>query len=201
LQNKLKHLEADAVPAVVSQAMQEMLHELKIIEPGMVDYFQPYAAELTPRLKHALKQDTLEKLVITSSAYNSTGEISYDPGKKMDNKKFRGLVQRLLDCNEPSAKISLIMSNITSLIDFIDILKADCLFDREYSLLFQQLGDMELAILARTALADELRGANSIFEAVAGNHEPDTEWKGHFIAFLKSMPSEKLKAVGNLTQE
>jgi hypothetical protein len=199
LQNKLKGLATDALPAAVSQAMRTAMAELDV-ESALANYFQPYAAELSARLKHALKQGTLSKLVITSSVQEHTGEISFDPGKKMDNKRFRGLVKRLLDCNEPSAKISLIMSNIASLIDFIDILKADCLFEQEYLLLFQQLGDVELAILTRMALGDELRNTDSLDKALAGKLEPDVEWKGQFVAYLKSIPCDRLNKVENLIQ-
>ncbi len=199
LKGDLNRAAPEELPSIIKRAANKMIAELSITEPAIIDYVHRYEAELLARLKSALQHDTLSKLVITTAVSN-TPEMTFDPGKKMDNHRFRLLVQRVLNCTEPSEKAGIIMTNITSVTDFIDILKADCLFDDEYLTLFEQLGDLEISVLLRIVFCEELRAAGSLEDAVAGLSKGYIDWKDQLIMFLQNISPYRLKTIAALIE-
>lgn len=199
LKNDLDRTAPKELPSIIKHAANEMIAELSITEPAIIDYVHRYEAELLARLKSALQHGTLSKLVITT-AVNNNPEMTFDPGKKMDNHSFRLLVRRVLNCTEPSEKAGIIMTNINSLTDFIDILKADCLFDDEYLTLFEQLGDLETSVLLRIIFCEELRAAGSFEDAVASLSKAHIDWKDQLIIFLQNISPVRLKTIAALIE-
>lgn len=199
LKDNLNRAAPEELPSIIKSAANKMITELNITEPAIIDYVHRYEAELLARIKGALQHDTFSKLVITT-AINNTPEITFDPGKKMDNHRFRLLVQQVLNCTESSEKAGIIMPNITSVADFIDILKADCLFDDEYSILFEQLGDLELSVLLRIVFCEELRAADSLEDAVAGLSKGHIDWKDQLIMFLQKISPARLTTIAALIE-
>lgn len=78
-------------------------------------------------------------------------------------------------------------------------LESDILYGDEYEALFGLFGDMELAILAKMVLYEELRSGSPDFETIVSMHEgSDEEWKTRYIEFMQGLSSERLRAIGNL---
>ncbi|MGE5543999.1 MAG: hypothetical protein ACM3UW_03420 [Bacillota bacterium] len=96
-------------------------------------------------------------------------------------------MEDLLACTDPAGKVQLILSRVKSLVDFIDIFKADCLFDNDYRVLFELLGDMKLSILARIIFVDELLerpDAFSLSRAISSSRSAETKWVNQLAGFL-----------------
>jgi len=128
-------------------------------------------------------------------------EILFEFGESMNDEDFRRLVEDLLACADPAEKARMIMSRIRSLVDFIDILKADCLFGDEYRVLFERLGDMELSILARVILVDELRDQSDEFsfaKALSLIQISDTVWVNQLSVFLQQLSHDRQQAIEDL---
>lgn len=197
LEEKLRLAARDDIPSMIRQAVNRMLAELNMTEVGIADYIHKYESELLARLNNALQYGTLDRLVITVAGTSESDQTTFDPGQKMDNDKFRRLVERVLNCTEPTEKAGIILTNISSLIDFIDVLKADCLFGDDYMALFRQLGDLEISVLAGTVFSEELRTA-SLYDAAWGYSEGHIDWKNHLAMFLQSLSPDRLKTIASL---
>lgn len=64
------------------------------------------------------------------------------------------------------------------------------------------MGNIELAILAKIVFYEELRdGINDFSDMIAEGTETETEWKIHYIAFMKQLNNMRIKAVGRLIHE
>jgi hypothetical protein len=197
LENQFKRLGPDNLPSVIRQAINRLIAKLRIADPIMIDYIKQYESEMLARLKNALQNGTLAKLVIATEV-SEINSITLDPGKQMDNERFRLLVQQILECSEASEKASIIMANVTSVTDFVDLLKADCLFNEDYSALFKQLGDLELSLLVSIGLCEELRACASLQDAVFGLTVQRIDWENELIMFLQSISTERLKTIESL---
>ncbi|MEN6324922.1 MAG: DUF6179 domain-containing protein, partial [Syntrophomonas sp.] len=85
LENKLKAMDYGQGSALVSASIGGLLGELQIEKPVLRNYIQKYKEVLMPRLENALRNDSLEHLVILDEP--ETNQISYtlEEGKRMDN--------------------------------------------------------------------------------------------------------------------
>jgi len=117
----------------------------------------------------------------------------------MDDDSFRILVEQLIDCASPAAKAALISSTVHSIEDFIDVLEAECLFENEFKVLYETLGDLELSILVRIVFLDEMRTAGPIFsfQEVLGKAK-EMEWQAALIQFLQRLSPLRLEAIQTL---
>lgn len=95
----------------------------------------------------------------------------------------------------------MVNANIHSLVDFIDILEAECFFDEEYGDLFNSLGDIELSILARIAFIEEIRSDPrhfSLAKQARSEIEMRMEWQIEYNKFLQSLSPDRIQSIQNL---
>lgn len=198
LRERLKGLETSKVGSLLISAVERIVEELGIADPKLRTYVHHCGEKLLPRLINAVQQDTLQRLAIPVMGGEPEPEILFELGENMDNEAFRRLVEDLLECRDPAEKARMILSRVSSLVDFIDIFKADCLFDDDYPALFDLLGDMELSILARIIFADELRDQPDQFllsQAISCIQLSETEWVNQLIGFLQQLSKERQRVI------
>lgn len=182
---------------IIDQTINKIMGDLNITDCKLSDYIAGYKAVLNTRLQLALDTDTLNKLVLIEDVMPVVNEKTvFIGGEKMMDDDFRELIERLTDGLDSQAKIDIIRSESYSLEDFIDILEAGCLFGDEYELLFSELSDPELGVLAKVIFSDDMRDelmdlSKSIFEEV----ETGVEWHEYMIEFLRTLNKEQLQSI------
>lgn len=198
LLRKLSGSNQHMLDLLLDETINKLICDLGITDCKLSDYIGKYKAVLNTRLGLALETDTLNKLVLIEDVIPTTNEKTvFIGGEKMMDDDFRELIERLTDGLEPQAKIIIIRSESYSLEDFIDILEAGCLFGEEYMLLFSELSDPELGILARVIFSDDLRDEPmDLSEAIFTKIEAENEWQEYLVEFLKTLNKERLDAVG-----
>lgn len=200
LRERLNGLEASEMNSRLRSAIEQVIEELGIKDHEMIVYIFRCGENLLPRLINAVEQETLQRLAIPVMG-DPEPEILFDFGNSMNDEDFRQLVEDLLGCADPAEKARMILSRIRSLVDFVDILKADCLFGDEYRVLFERLGDMELSILARIILVDELRDQPddfSLAKALSVIQRSDTVWVTHLSGYLQQLSHDRQQAIADL---
>lgn len=201
LNRKLSQLDIMEIPSALKTAMDILIDELGITSPQMRAYIHQCENGFVPRLMNSLKQDSLKQLIIPVVIDEPKSKILVELGETMDNDVFRVLVGDVLECADSTEKANLILSKVKSLIDFTDILNADCLFDDEYLTLFELLGDMEISVLARIIFSDELRDSPDSFslsDTIASVPESETEWINQLIRFLHLISEKRRAAIERL---
>ena len=83
-----------------------------------------------------MENNSLDKIIIMDSLDEGYNKVIYKKGKKLDDDKFREIVNEITLCFDVDSKIEVIKAEILSLEDFIDVLKADCIFENEYRTIF-----------------------------------------------------------------
>lgn len=116
--------------------------------------------------------------------------------KKMDDKSFRDLYNKILESQNKVEKINLIVSNINSRKDFIDILESNCLFKEEIEFLFSKLSNLELSLLGTVVFYDVIRaGQLDLLTELIKTINTDTEWKDIYLKYVKSLKLESINEI------
>lgn len=199
LDEKLKSLGSAEISLDIGRAIEKLINTLSINEPDIVDYIHRYKTIFTQRVIHAANNDSLSSIIITEKEEKIKENILlFEDGERMSDNDFKLVVKKLMKLTRTVDKINLIKSSISSLHDFIDILNADCLFSDEFETLFNTLGDMELAILAKMVFYEELRSDfTSLSSVISQEKESETEWKMYYIEFVRKLSEERISLIEN----
>ncbi|MEN6463332.1 MAG: DUF6179 domain-containing protein [Syntrophomonas sp.] len=195
LLEKLKAVDHTLYSSLFNKAIEALLYELRIARPELKNYIRKFKSVLMPRFLNALDHDSLSNVIILDIEHYQFDNI-FDEGKRMDNDSFRNLIEQIMECTNIIEKNQIINSSIHSLGDFIDVLEADCLFGDEFSALFNTLGDVELSILARIVLNEELRSYPLDLSLQSFIENPtDMQWKTEYARFLLTLSTDRLNAI------
>lgn len=195
LTEELNHLNLTEIRSVIDEAFKKLIQDLNLNQSNLIDYIYHYQAIFLQRTLNAIENNCLHNLVITDPEENLlTDRIIFVPGCKMKDDNFRLVIRRILRSNSIGDKIDLITSNIPSLEDFIDILKANCLFGDEFLAVYDTLSDMELAILGKIVFFEELR-SGQLNLTIIKDKKTEIEWHQYYIRYIKELSEERFKEI------
>lgn len=185
----------------INGALARMTARLHIEDPGLLAYLHRCQAQLVERVIRANEYGNVLNLVLIKGEDPNAGRDEFTDGERMEDWKFTRLTELVGECKSTEEKISLILGNIRSSKDFIDLLEADCLYGDEFRLLYGSLGDTELAILGKPIFSGELRQdrlrlSAPLLERYKRNAE--REWQAEYMDFLILLPDERKAAVEKL---
>ena len=147
-----------------------------------------------------MKRDNLiNLLVITDKIKNNESQLIIDEESRLEDEKFREIVEEILECDNVYEKVSIINNKINSIKDYIDVLKSNCIFEDEYLILFMSLSNLELSILGKFIFYGEYRMEKlDILKTLSKRMHINYEWEELYIEYLKSLGENKLKEIENL---
>jgi len=197
LKEKLSSLSFFQLSYLVNEAVEKIIETLYIDKSELIDYIHRYKTIFMHRMVNALENSNLNYIIIADSIENCyDSSIVFKEGNRMDNQSFRTIIRRIIECEKTEDKIKIITSNIHSLEDFIDILKADCLFGEEFTDVFNTLSDMELSILGRIVFYEELRvGSLDLSYQIISKRNMETEWQVQYIKFIQGLNNERINSI------
>ncbi|MDQ7095385.1 DUF6179 domain-containing protein [Desulfosporosinus sp. PR] len=179
---------------ILPAAVRHLCQKLNISGSPLQKHLEKLIPDLSVRLKNALLNNSLNSIFISFQAKPLKPAWQFAEGVKMEDERFRAIVNEIKDCRYVSDKLAIIREEVHSLTDFMDILESYCIFEHEFNDLFQSLGDMELAILTKKLPADKLADSALHFT------ENEKEWLVSFINFLANMDSSRLKTIKDLAE-
>ncbi|HBF36093.1 MAG TPA: hypothetical protein DDW50_02095 [Firmicutes bacterium] len=184
----------------VDEAFAKIIADLQITGTKLRNYLVCYKRLFYPRLLNAIKNDSLLNLIVTEANEEpETGSITFQTGIKMDELSFDMLIEHIMAKSDIQDKIALIVSNVHSIEDFMDLFQADCLYSDEFKLLFDALGDMELAILGKVVFFDELRDEHlDLFSSSLSKKQFDKEWQSQYCRFIQNLNKDRMKTIEGL---
>lgn len=104
--------------------------------------------------------------------------IRFEDSGAMDDKSFREITEEIRDCQAATEKMKIIREKVKSYTDLRDVLRSECLFDDEFHVLFQALGDMETALLLRETQSQ--RKDEDLYLT-----ENEKEWQNEFRGYFE----------------
>ncbi|HOB11621.1 MAG TPA: DUF6179 domain-containing protein [Syntrophomonadaceae bacterium] len=197
LRSQLYSLDLSLIPTVLKQTVDRLIVQLGISNSELISYIKSAENSLIHRVLQALKNDSLDKILI-SDFPDRIESATLKQHEIMKDADFRNLVNQLSQPVDSQTKSALILDNIHTLTDFIDILEADCLDSQDYQVLFQHLGDLELSMLASQIMPDICWDEDApLMQRLSSTHA-EKEWEAQLILYLTNMSSEKLKVIQQL---
>ncbi|HEX3011674.1 MAG TPA: DUF6179 domain-containing protein [Syntrophomonadaceae bacterium] len=194
--DKLKGFTRDQCSALLDEAVEKLIRGLHLDQSPLIEYIRNFETLLLPRFFNALNNDSLANVIILDRKENQQVKVSLNEGKRMDDDSFRDLVGQIMQCNDGTEKTALIISNIQSLSDFIDVLEADCLFGDEFNSLYNALGDAELSVLARIMFMEEIRSDPDRFNLrEVKDKAAEMEWQTEYARFLQGLSTKRLESI------
>lgn len=133
----------------ISKASEKVLEELNVTNISLRTYIEKSLPKITVSIIHAVRINTLGQTFVAPVNLNLKPKIQFLPGEKMDDKKYRKLINELLICRYSSDKLALIKENVKSFSDMEDVLLDAHLSGEEITSLFDILGDVEIAALIK----------------------------------------------------
>lgn len=200
LQKKLNSLHEYEVDSAVSKAIEKVVEDLSIEQPELIAYTYRYKELFLPGLLNAIENNSLQNIIMVSNVENSeAGRIIFKEGNKMYDDIFRHITNRIRESTSVEDKLNAIKLGVGSIEDFVDVLNAECLFGDEYTAVYNTLSDMELAILGRMLIPEEIGDSQLDLSAIlADKREIAAEWQEHYISFLQGLSEAKIKSIGRL---
>lgn len=202
LERVLTQAPPEQIQFIIQEAVHRLQRELQIGSRNLREYMNQCIAGLVQRVVHAANSRSLQAVIITRQEERiKPVEFSLNPEDRMTDVELRKLLDEVMECGQKEDKARLIKSRLYSLHDYLDVLESDILYGDEYEALFGLFGDMELAILAKIVLYEELRNDSLDFQAIVSVHEgSDEEWKTCYIAFMQGLSLERLRVIGQLIE-
>lgn len=203
ISEQLTRLNSSMISLLINDTVKKMIAALNISNPDMLDYIDKYKDILIRRVINAVENDSLSSIIITEKEEEQSGSILlFKEGERMSDADFKSLVKKLTGLSKTADKINLIKTGIKSLHDFVDILNSDCLFGDEFEDLFNSMGDMELAILAKMVFYEELRGSlPDLALIISQKIVVEADWQEVFISFINNMDEARIKLIENYLKE
>ncbi|ODA41024.1 DUF6179 domain-containing protein [Desulfosporosinus sp. BG] len=195
LQQKLLNLSHTELNNRLHKTLRQLCIDLDLSDRSLKNHMIGIIPDLSVRLKNALENNRLESIFI-SFKDNPLQSVLFEEGNKMDDELFRSIANEIKECRYVSDKIAIIQKEIHSISDFIDILGSYCIFDNEFTDIFQSLGDMELALLLKMVPSGNIIDSDIHFT------ESEKEWHNRLNTFFSELrlPRQKRirKLVGNI---
>lgn len=190
---------ADQRSKLIHESIDQLQKELQT-DQALTHYIDLYRNELVQRVNNAAKIGSFEIMIIREiEEHKKPMVLMLNENNRMSDIQMRNLVDRITGSDNTEKKVQLIRRYFVSLHDYLDLLNLGCLFADEYDALFDTLGDVELAILAKIVFYEKLRGDIRGFRfVVADGVEAESEWEMHYIGFMQQLDGERIEAVEHL---
>lgn len=127
-----------AIAACLEKAFRILNREMKL-PPYVRRYISPCIRQMAGDIKTAITMKTLDKVFIVPAYTEGRPAISISYGQRMDDGKYRKLLGRILQLESSEDKVALILQEVHSLNDLLDILSDGELNGSDLELLISML--------------------------------------------------------------
>lgn len=204
LAENLRRTDSKSLKKLIDDAVAAIIDDFQIGDRFLIKYITRYKKQFEARIINALENNSLNSFAVTEEEDNRKAEMkfAFDEVRSMSHKEFREMVDKILKQSKAESKINIINSRVWSLQDFMDILSSDCLFCDEYGLLFDTLGDVEIAVLSCQVFYEEFRdGLEDLYSIIRNKREYEAEWQGYFAEFIAELGNDRTKSIKALIAE
>lgn len=174
IKNKFNNLSLEEITEELIKYMNIGIADLEIKNNELISYIYKCINKIASLIFTNIETDTLEKVFISFNEEDEEKIVQYVDGKCLSNSKFRMITEEIRSCSDFNIKLDIINKNINSLKDLNDMLDAECLFGDEYSMLFENLPEMQIIMLSK--YIDE--------------YPSDREWHLIFRRFIDNLNEE-----------
>ncbi len=137
----------EEIHCLISDAACVLCRTLGITSNGPEKYIRETLPEISSRIYNAAGSGALSRVIVIPQEQDCCETLRYSAGEKMDDEKYRGLIEEILQCRYAQDKLEIIKNNIKSLEDIEDVLVDAELDETEAFEVLKLLGEAELSVL------------------------------------------------------
>ena len=138
----LYYLFSDKADEEIAEYLEKaviLLSEYNLLPKSTNRYLAVTLNKFVSDISNAVKTKTLDKLFLVPVYSKQKIENSFNYGERMDDTKYQKLVEKILQANKSEEKVDLILQEIHSLADLLDILSDTELYKEDFELLINML--------------------------------------------------------------
>lgn len=191
LQEELSGDEDRAIACKIRKAAGDLSELENLTRPSLRDYIEKSLPKITANILHAVRTNTLDKTFVPPLHPERKPSIRFFSNAKMADEAYREMIAELLVCRFSTDKLALIREKVKAFDDLEDVLLDARLSVKEILLLFDSLGDMEIAALIKR------HPFHSDVQAVEVS-EAEKTLRFSLKTFLEKLPSERRERILSL---
>lgn len=202
IEEKLNRLNKIEIKNLIINTLNRLINNLDITNFNLIDLLHRYADDMIGRLLNALEHGNFTNMIVLEPVSHAKVRTVLELGDKMDNKAFRLVYKKIMNCSTVDDKVTLLTKYTHSLDDFLDLLKADCFYEKEYDFVFEILGNLELSTLISSEFKEHmLRGENKLSTLFTKNISFKYDWEKAFIDWLRNLDKVRIQDIELLVHQ
>lgn len=202
IEEQLNRLEKSEIKNLILEGINRVMHDLEINSRNLRNLIYRYSDSMIIRLENALEHGNLRNMVVLEMVTQYKEQTVLEIGSKMDNRAFRFVYRKIMDCSTAEDKMILLAKYVHSLGDFVDLLKADCFYGKEYDFVFGSLGDLELSTLITSELKEYiLRGEDKLSVLFSNTIDYKHAWEKALVDWLRDLDKSHLQDIDLLVRK
>lgn len=139
----------DEISLIILKANKDLQVELSVNNIYLKQYIKNSLTKVISEVINAVKLNTVEKIFVEKKYPELNEKIYFSFGEKMDDEKYRSIVDEITQCRFLSDKILIIKNKVSSLADLEDLLLDAELSEHEITAVLKELKGEEIAALAK----------------------------------------------------
>lgn len=193
------NLNIDNVDEKINEAVEKMINQLNIYDDKEIQYINCYKFRFIKELKQAITQDCIENLVVIYDEYLEddldTNQLLVEQ-HRLNDEDFRDILKEIEYESNINKKVDIIKQKVNSFEDFCDILKSDCFYGKEYTILFNSLSEIELALLGKSIFYEEVEmGKFNMLNEIFKDNKYNYLWQEKYVEYMKNQMLNKINEV------
>lgn len=136
------------IEEILIEAVEQMNTLMKLPE-HLKQYLNGSLPQIAAAVENAVLTQTLDRVFILPEYPENNTKLIFSFGEKMDDEKYRMVLEEIMQCRYLSDKKALIKREIHSLSDLEDILLDAELYEEEILSILSELSPVEIAALAK----------------------------------------------------
>lgn len=133
---------------ILMEAIGQLSELMELTEP-LKRYLNGSLPQIAATIENAVLLQTLDRVFILPKYPENNPKLIVSFGEKMDDEKYRKVLEEIMQCRYPADKKALIKSEIHSLADLEDILLDAELYEEEILSILSELSPAEIAALVK----------------------------------------------------
>lgn len=150
------------------------LEQYGLLPKSTKEYLSVTLEKLASSIVNGAKTGTLDKLFLVPVFLEQKVKLSFDFGEPMDNRKYQELVEKIMYAGSREDIISLILDEVHSFVDLLDIMSDAELYEEDFELLVSMMPLSVFAFLVSRFPNDDFLVRESdklLFKALEGRRK------------------------------
>lgn len=192
--SQLQGKTVESIRDVLAGKAEVVLTTLDLGEPHIREYILGSLTDIASSVRVSLDTGTLETVFTARRSRGRSRIIKYSSGLKMDDEKYRSIVNRILACRLSEDRVEIIKQHVKTLSDMEDIICDGELTEEEALSVFRMLEDIDIAAMVK-------RHPYSPDTEDLDLPQSELQLRRYLDKYLRTMPADRLQRLRSIMSD